>query len=50
MSGIRIVPSLDEVENGGLGITLLSESLLNEQLAYERGVEAFTHRIIAAVE
>ena len=49
MSGIRIVPRLDEVENGGFGITLRPESLINERLAYERGVDAFTHRIIAAV-
>ena len=46
---MRIVPRLDEIENGGFGYTLRAESVLNEQLAFERGVEAFTHCIVVAV-
>ena len=49
MAAMRIVPRLDEVENGGFGFMLRAESVLNEQLAFEHGVEAFTHRIVVAV-
>ena len=49
MAAMRIVPRLDEVESGGFGFTLRAESALNEQLAFRRGVEAFTHRIVVAV-
>lgn len=45
MAAMRILPRLDEVENGGLGFELRTESVPNEQLAFERGVETFTHRI-----
>ena len=46
---MRIVPRLDEIENGGFGYTLRAESVFNEQLAFERGVEALTHCIVVAV-
>ncbi len=49
MAAMRIVPRLDEVENGGFGFALRRESVPNEQLAFERGVEAFIHRIVVAV-
>ena len=49
MAAMRIVPRLDEVENGGFGFTLRAESVLNEQRAFERGVGAFIHRIVVAV-
>ena len=49
MAAMWIVPRLEEVENGGFGFTFRAESVLKEQLAFERGVEAFTHRIVVAV-
>ena len=46
---MRIVPRLDEVEDGGFGLALRSEAMLNEQLAFERGVKALTHRVVVAI-
>jgi hypothetical protein len=42
---MRVVPRLDEVEDCGFGVALRAETMLHEQLAFERRVEAFAHRV-----
>ena len=46
---MRIVPRLDEVEDGGFSLALGSEAILHEELAFERGVKALAHRIVEAI-
>ena len=46
---MRIVPRLDEIEDGGFGLTQRSEAVLHEQLAFERRIEALAHCIIVTV-
>jgi len=49
MAAVRIVPCLDEVEDGCLGLTLRTKAVLDEQRAFERSVEALAHRVIVTV-
>ena len=46
---MRIVPSLDEVEDGHAGIGLCGKTMAVEQLTLDGGEEAFTHRVVVAV-
>ena len=46
---MRIVPTLDEVEDRKRCLALRLESVLHEKLALESGVEAFAHRVVIAV-
>ncbi len=49
MATVRIVPRLDEVEDGGFSLTLRAETMLDEQFAFECCVEALAHRVVIAV-
>ena len=44
-----VVPSLDEVEDGHPCVGLRGESLLFEQLAFQRSEETLTHRVVVTI-
>lgn len=46
---MRIVPTLDEVEDRERCLALRFESMLRQEFVLQRGVEAFAHRVIVAV-
>jgi len=46
---MRIVPALDEVEDGHPGPGPVSEAVLLEELAFEGGEEALAERIVVGV-
>jgi hypothetical protein len=46
---MRIIPALNELEDGESCFALSLEAMLDEQLALERRVEALAHRIVVAV-
>jgi len=46
---MRVVPALDEVEDGESRFALSLEPMLHEQLALERRVKAFAHRVVVAI-
>ena len=46
---MRIVPSLDKVEDGDAGLGLRGKAMAVEQLTLDSGEEALTHRVIVAV-
>jgi hypothetical protein len=45
---VRIVPALDEVEDGKAGLDVVLEAGSIEELALERGEEALAHRVVVA--
>src|ERR1700722_7676647 len=49
MPPVRVVPAFDELEDGEFRLPRRLEAATNEQLAFERGVEAFAHRVIVTV-
>ena len=49
VAAVRIVPRLDEIEDGGFGLLQRSEAVFHEQLAFERRIEALAHCIIVTV-
>ena len=46
---MRIVPALDEVEDREPGFALILEPARNEQLAFQRCIEALAHRVVEAI-
>ena len=46
---MRIVPTLDEVEDRERGFALILKPTRNEQLAFQRCIEALAHRVIEAI-
>jgi hypothetical protein len=46
---MRVVPSLDEVEDGHAFFGLRGEAVLFEQLAFQCGEETLTHRVVVAI-
>src|SRR6266536_3014282 len=46
---MRIVPALDELEDGELCLGLCPEAAAIEELALQGGEEAFSHRVVVAV-
>ncbi len=46
---MRIIPALDEVEDGKLRFALGFESMLDQQFAFEHCVEALAHCVVVAV-
>ena len=46
---MRIVPRLDEVEDGSFSFALRTKAMLNQQLTFERCVEALAHRVVVTV-
>src|SRR5713226_7077214 len=49
MAAVRIVPTLDEFEDGHARFYLGFEAAAVEQFAFERGKEALAHRVIEAI-
>src|SRR2546428_11413283 len=49
MAAMRIVPTLDEFEDGHARFNLGFEAAAVEQFAFERGKEALAHRVIEAI-
>src|SRR6266852_2038948 len=49
MAAMRIVPTLDEFEDGHARFYLGFEAAAVEQFAFERGKEALAHRVIEAI-
>lgn len=49
MPPMRIVPTLDEVEDRERSFTLRFEAMLHKQFAFERSVEAFAHCVIVGI-
>ncbi len=47
---VRVVPALDEVEDGHPGLGLGREAAAVEQLAFEGGEEALTERVDAPID
>jgi len=46
---MRIVPALDKLEGRECRLTLIRESMLDEQFAFERRVEALAHRVVVTI-
>ena len=46
---MRVVPALDELEEGQLGFGLRLKAPPAQQLAFEGGEEALAHRVVEAV-
>ena len=46
---MRIVPALDKVKDREAGFVLILEPTRNEQLAFQRCIEALAHRVIEAI-
>jgi hypothetical protein len=46
---MRVVPALDEVEDGHLGLGLVAEAVAVEELTLERGEEALAERVVVGV-
>ena len=46
---MRVVPAFDEIENGEFGFGMGAESIPVDELAFERGKETFTHRVIETI-
>src|SRR6266436_3277221 len=49
MAAMRIVPALDEFEDGHARFYLGFEAAAVEQFAFERGKETLAHRVIEAI-
>ena len=49
VTSMRVVPSLDEVEDGHSGLGLVAEAVLVEELALEGGGEALAERVVVGV-
>lgn len=49
MPAVRVVPALDEVEDGHPRLCLRAEAAPVDQLALQRGEEALAHRVVVAV-
>ena len=49
MSAVRIVPGLDEAENGHARFGLRLEAAARQKFAFERCEEAFAHRVVVTI-
>jgi len=49
MAAMRVIPPLDELEDCDACFDLGFEAAALEQFAFERGKEAFAHRVIEAI-
>jgi len=49
VAAVRVVPSFDELEDGGAGFSLAREAVAIDELAYEGSEEALAHGTVVAV-